>query len=89
MRTFKLVDVEEALRDGYPGSENYDFYEKYDTLLFEFCDGKAVRYVASDGGEPEDATLYRDFNWVVDELNALAKENDELREKLQNEKDRP
>lgn len=32
-------------------------------------DGKVARIIASDGGEPEDQTLARDFSWVPDILN--------------------
>jgi hypothetical protein len=46
---------------------------KYQLHLYAVDDaGNRVRYVASDGGEPEDQSFLRDWSWVVDELNQAA-----------------
>ena len=37
--------------------------------IWEVEDEIGYRFVGSDGGEPEDNTLNRDWSWVVDELN--------------------
>lgn len=39
---------------------------------FHLIDTETGRVVGSDGGEPEDQLLVRDWSWVVEELNALA-----------------
>lgn len=37
--------------------------------IWEVEDDIGYRFVGSDGGEPEDQTLGRNWRWVVDELN--------------------
>jgi len=72
MKEFKLLNIDEVVAAGLP--EDKDEYSEYRTFLVEFVDGKANRTVGVDGGEPEDQTFWRDWHWVVDELNKLAKE---------------
>ena len=63
----KAMDDEEFM-------EWFDHARPYiDGALVELVDGNYSRFVAADGGEPEDNSFYRDLSWVVDELNALAK----------------
>lgn len=64
---FRLVSSQTAEKM-FPGAEYYDRC----VVLVEFVDNAPVRILASDGGEPEDATFGRDWRWVVDELNSLA-----------------
>lgn len=40
--------------------------------LVEFADGVPVRFVGSDGGEPEDQLLCRNWAWVAEEMNGAA-----------------
>ena len=61
-----------------PEDERYDPHE-WRNVLF---DSENERVVASDGGEPEDQTLGRDWSWVPDELNVLAVRIDDLTEQL-------
>lgn len=81
MINFEYVSLEEAIKGNYPGVEDYEGkvpeYE-YRECLYEFDDDKPVRLIAMDGGEPEDASFGRDYNWIADELNKLAErlEND-------------
>jgi hypothetical protein len=42
--------------------------------LVEYDGDQMVRIVGVDGGEPEDQTLVRDWNWVAVEMNALARQ---------------
>lgn len=48
--------------------------------LLEFdAGGKFLRLVGSDGGEPEDQLLVRDWQWVAEELNRMAAWQDQAR----------
>ncbi len=58
---------------GTEWEEPDEWSDDYVNALFEF-NGDTVRIVATDGGEPEDQTLGRDWSWVQTELNALLKE---------------
>lgn len=57
---------EEVLGDDDGGWDDYD----YRFGIWEVEDGIGYKFVGSDGGEPEDNSLNRDWAWVVDELNA-------------------
>jgi len=46
-----------------------DNYEEPFSCLVLFKDGKQHKLIGTDGGEPEDQTLFRDWNWVADALN--------------------
>lgn len=65
-----LISVKEANEKGYPDAP--DCWDPYNTCLYETDGEKPVRLVHVDGGEPEDQTFYRDWNWIVAELNKLA-----------------
>ena len=51
-------------------------------FLVEIVDGVIIRIVGSDGGEPEDQLLVRDWSWVADEMNKLANELDDVQDRL-------
>ena len=68
---FKILTIIEAnnlapdLVDYSPG-----YRDDYRLGVFEFNQyGKLIKEWGSDGGEPEDQTLNRDWNWVVTALN--------------------
>lgn len=75
-KTFKVVSCADALQDNYPDADDY-FDEDYSRwALYEFDENdKPVRLVGTDGGEPEDQLLVRDWRWVEKELN---KERDKV-----------
>lgn len=50
------------------GADEVEWLDEYDNLLFERTE-EGLRYVNSDGGEPEDQTLSRNWSWVAGELN--------------------
>ena len=71
-KRFKLVDDSEAIEGNYPDAQSYDDYH---THVYEFDQaGKVVRLVGSDAYDPEDATLFRSYSWVLDELSQLSEE---------------
>lgn len=53
-----------------------DCEECCDIYLVETKDGKIVRVLGRDGGEPEDQSFNRNFNWVASELNKLVAEQE-------------
>jgi hypothetical protein len=65
------IDGDEALKLGYPEAEGHTntTWCLSDTCIYLEDNGKVVEFIGSDGGEPEDKTLYRDFDWVIKELN--------------------
>ena len=68
MREYKLFSQEEAVKAGLE-EENLYRNEGYIHHLVEVIDGKPIRVLGSDGGEPEDQTFGRDWKWVVEEIN--------------------
>lgn len=79
MRAYVLVTEEEAKERGYSPTYGYTEWEernpdswyddwKYDLHLYQLDEG-TDRWVASDGGEPEDNTFGRDWGWVPAELH--------------------
>jgi len=79
MDKFIIVWCDEAIKKKYPYA---DQYKGYCNLCYETDGEKPIRLVGSDNGEPEDKTLGRDFSWVIDELNILARNNDVLKEQV-------
>lgn len=60
-----------AKAEGYPApygsswEEWGDWYNNDTTYgLWRFEDGIAVEFIGMDGGEPEDASLSRDYAWI-------------------------
>lgn len=73
MRTYEVQLLSEASKLGYP----MGIYEGYSEAefkwhdpwgLWELEDGKPIRLIGTDGGEPEDQLLVRDWRWVQEEL---------------------
>lgn len=66
---FQVVSHRDAVKRGFPDAEPDTFDNLY-WDLYEFNEqGQPIRWVGSDGGEPEDQLLVRDWKWVVEELN--------------------
>jgi len=65
---FIVLNDEEAVKRGGPAAPTKvgDFGW---TLYEQGASGKLIRAIGSDGGEPEDQLLVRDWSWVVEALN--------------------
>lgn len=74
MKRFILVDYLGAVAAKYPEVEPDGYDLEYRICLYETDGEKPIRLVAVDGGEPEDQTFGRNWNWVLGELNKLAEE---------------
>lgn len=83
MDRFVVVHSSEAIKNGYPDDQgtlhHLNRWHEAAFCLYETDGEKPIRFVASDGGEPEDQLLVRDWSWVADELNKLAKEVEDAR----------
>lgn len=86
MDRFVVVSVAEAIERKYPGWEDFQRYQDYFWCLYETDGEKPTRLVFSDGGEPEDQSLVRDWSWVPEELNRLSEELRILKEHFHGEK---
>lgn len=72
MERYSVVLSFDAIAKGYPGWEELQLYpDEACWCLYETDNGKPFRLVATDGGDPEDQTLVRDWRWVPGELNKL------------------
>ena len=70
---FRVLFADDAREAEVPGIDCWNDRYYCGSVLVEFSpDGKPLRCLGSDMGEPEDKSLTRDFIWVVRELNALA-----------------
>ena len=66
-RVLTLGDAERAGLDvGW--KDSYGEWE-YDHAVVRVEDNCSVEIIGTDGGEPEDQTLTRDWYWVADALN--------------------
>lgn len=78
MPRFIVVDRADALKADNAESDFFLFEDEedhwYDRIRSYVLDTKTNRLLGADGGEPEDQTLGRDWNWVVSALNALDEE---------------
>jgi hypothetical protein len=76
LKRFIVVHVDDAIKGGYPDDhgmlEHANRWRDSFWCLYETDGEKPIRFVGNDGGEPEDQRLFRNWKWVVDELNALA-----------------
>ena len=75
MRQYKLICSEDAT-DDLVGVDEWKPYEDEGDIryaVYECVDDIPIRFLGCDGGEPEDQTLWRDWKWVVDELNRAYK----------------
>jgi hypothetical protein len=79
MKSFKVCPADELLSLELPG----EYASKDCWALVEFKGEIPIRIVATDGGEPEDQSLVRDWSWVKDEMNKLAEESNKLRSELE------
>lgn len=83
MDKFIVVSTDEAVKQKLPG---WEYFHRnggdWHLCLYETDGEKPIRLVGEDGGEPEDQTLYRDLKWVPIEMNRLAKEIEELKQRL-------
>lgn len=68
---FRLYYNDDAIKEGIATSDDL-WRDGWGMSLWEFIPGKKPRLVGTDGGEPEDQTLSRDWSWVQRELNKLA-----------------
>lgn len=81
---FQVYNLSDALKEKILSKEDQEFYEDwpdahYTNILIENLPNYTVRIVGMDGGEPEDQTLNRNWDWIVEELNKLAKEIDDFK----------
>jgi hypothetical protein len=60
----------------------YNIEYNGERLVIVKMDGDKVLWRRWDGGEPEDNSFGRDYNWVLPELQGLAAEIDRLKEEL-------
>jgi hypothetical protein len=73
---YEAISFEEAAKRGYPhpwgddwGDESdYDDYD-YRHGIWLIVDGEAMKCLGTDGGEPEDQTMNRDWSWIAPALN--------------------
>mgnify|MGYP001607828731 FL=1 len=63
-----VENIQKAKEMGYPGTEIYND-EDYGWGIWYIEDNKVVEFIGSDGGEPEDQLLVRNWKWVVNALN--------------------
>jgi len=68
----RFVIIEEKVACELCGVEFLEC-RKFD-FRYALVDTTEKRILGMDGGEPEDQTLGRDWNWVADELNKVAEE---------------
>ena len=74
---FVVIDQKEAWARRWRDEPPFDWEDEYRRLLFDTSTSPPTE-IASDGGEPEDQTLYRDWAWVPKLLNKLAEEIERL-----------
>jgi len=67
---FQMLDFDEVVALGLeePQEESMWSDHKYRCYVVEFAN-EGPKILGSDGGEPEDQRLYRDWAWVVPALN--------------------
>ena len=69
---YRSVRFHEAKANGWPDTDEDDDYHDSDwtSLVYRFEDGVPVEVIGTDGGEPEDQSLVRDWRWVPIALQA-------------------
>ena len=77
---YKTFNIQQAVYEGCTDAncvELAEYCQKNDDYIngVFLCDndGKPIKLVGTDGGEPEDQTLTRDWSWVVVALNRAYK----------------
>lgn len=63
---FKIVSNDEL---SSLGSDMGSILDEYGNSIIEILEDGTVNWIGSDGGEPEDQFLTRDWSWVVGALN--------------------
>lgn len=67
----QLTPEHYALARFIPGPDEDPYGDcDHDRYVFRYEGLRPVEFIGSDGGEPEDQTLGRDWAWVVPALNA-------------------
>lgn len=67
---YRVVPFLEAKKHNWPGTETTDdYHDDWTSIVYRFENGEPVAVIGTDGGEPEDQTLRRDWAWVVFALN--------------------
>lgn len=67
---YKQMSTAEAVAAKVPSAADWHSdWEEWRQCIVLYEDSKPVRILSSDGGEPEDQTLTRDWGWVTEELN--------------------
>jgi len=66
---FAVMSREDAAKHGLLNPVEYAVFD-FGWLVVERAPGETPRIVGADGGEPEDALLVRDWQWVAPALNA-------------------
>lgn len=69
---YKLFDLETAKKLLLPEADEFGDWSDFINLLYRIDDDGSYHLLAADGGEPEDQSFWRDWNWVPEELNRLA-----------------
>lgn len=74
MNKYIVVSIEEAVENNYPDAESWrrEWWNKWHDFywcLYKTDGEKPTRLVGTDNSKPEDATLVRDFKWIVEVLN--------------------
>ena len=81
---YRSITFRDAKERGWPDTDEDDDYHDldYTSILYRFEDGVPVAVIGTDGGEPEDQTLRRDWRWVTFALQAaydLGRSHQEVR----------
>lgn len=71
---YKTMTINEAIKQRVPGADEWsDWRADYEldlmSCIVEYENQTPLRIVGTDGGEPEDNSLIRDWSWVAGELN--------------------
>ncbi|HYD53025.1 MAG TPA: hypothetical protein VEA99_10370 [Gemmatimonadaceae bacterium] len=70
--TYRMVYADEARARGYPDAPERGWWRDPCCLYRFDAEGRAVELIGTDGGEPEDQVLTRDWAWVAEALNREA-----------------
>lgn len=67
---YKVLSNQDAAKLGPDYEHLIDGWDNHFCCIILFDNNdKPIKLIGTDGGEPEDQTLYRDWKWVVDALN--------------------
>lgn len=68
--TYEVIALRDAKKRDLPGPGYWGDEFNWGWGIWRCEDGIPVEYIGEDGGEPEDQTLARDWNWVPKALEA-------------------